>query len=144
VSITPQFHTRVRVEQHDDERWELVAPLRYDSAVLRARIHVDAGYLTDFASVPRLPLAYLLAGNTAHGPAIVHDFLYQTHLSVGRAQADAVFAEAMNAIGVPAWRRGLMWAAVRTAGGPSWDDGPLRFSLLGNASGAAALLPLSG
>lgn len=141
--IVPRFHDHVRVERLDDERWCLLAPIRYDSAILRARLMVDAGFVTDFASVPRLPFAYLLAGNTAHGPAITHDFLYQTHLSVDRAQADAVFLEAMEADGVARWRRRLMWSAVRMAGGSSWDDGPLRFSVLGNVSGGAAMLPLA-
>lgn len=93
-----------------------VIPARY--LAKGRRIEVPAGYTTDFASVPRLPLAYLLAGNTAHRSALLHDWLYTRQ--AGRAFADAVFLAAMRAEGVPWWRRALMYAAVRVAGGPAY------------------------
>lgn len=37
-----------------------------------------------------------------------------------RAEADAVFAEAMQVVGVPAWRRTVMYRAVRMGGGNGW------------------------
>lgn len=37
-----------------------------------------------------------------------------------RAQADAVFREAMDVVGVPAWRRTVMYRAVRMGGGKGW------------------------
>ena len=104
--------------------WQLLAPLGYESDLLGAPVVVPAGYITDFASVPRLPLAYLMAGDTAHEAAVIHDFLYTTHgldgRAITRAQADAVFREAIRASGdqmAPGW---LMWLAVRVGGRSSW------------------------
>ncbi|HSV48371.1 MAG TPA: DUF1353 domain-containing protein [Ramlibacter sp.] len=99
--------------------YKLLADLVYSSDRLGRQIRVPAGFVTDYASVPRLPLAFLVAGDTAHEAAVVHDWLYTTH-EVGRAQADAVFKEAIQASdpGAPA---GLMWLAVRLGGGGSWD-----------------------
>lgn len=37
-----------------------------------------------------------------------------------RAEADAVFREAMDVVGVPAWRRSIMYRAVRLGGGGGW------------------------
>lgn len=37
-----------------------------------------------------------------------------------RAEADAVFREAMEVVGVPAWRRSIMYRAVRMGGGGGW------------------------
>lgn len=37
-----------------------------------------------------------------------------------RAEADAVFREAMSVVGVPAWRRTVMYRAVRMGGGGGW------------------------
>lgn len=37
-----------------------------------------------------------------------------------RAEADAVFAEAMQVVGVSAWRRSIMHRAVRIGGGGGW------------------------
>ena len=104
--------------------WRLLAPLRYQSDKLGEEIAVPADYVTDFASVPRLPLTYLMAGDTAHEAAVIHDWLYTPHAVNGkpvtRAQADAVFREA---IGVSDHKApgALMWLAVRLGGGGSWS-----------------------
>lgn len=112
------FLDRLRLEKVNGQ-WRLLHELRYDSARLNARLVVPAGFVTDLASVPRLPFAFWFTGDTAHAPTVVHDFLYGTRM-VPRAVADAIFAEAMVDIGEPAWRRGLMWAAVRLFGWRAW------------------------
>ena len=129
--IRAQFLNLLRAEKLDGT-WRLVRALRYQSSVAGARIIVPEGFVTDFASVPRLPLIYLLAGNTAHSAAVVHDYLYQYHLpGIDRSQADAVFYEAMRASGESRWRAWTMWSAVRMFGGSLWDSGPNRLKILG-------------
>jgi hypothetical protein len=93
----------------------LSSPLVYHSDVAKQIIVAPFGFSTDFASVPRMPLAYLLFGGVATEPAVIHDYLYATG-GLPRHMADAVLLEAMKTIGVPAWRRWPMWAAVRLAG----------------------------
>jgi hypothetical protein len=83
-------------------------------------VTVPAGFQTDFASVPRIPVAFLLAGDEAHMPAVVHDFLYSSKICT-REEADNTFLEAMTATGVTKWRRTLMWAAVRMFGQSPYD-----------------------
>lgn len=107
----------------DDGKWILMAPLIYQSDVAARTVTVPAGFQTDLASVPRLPLVYLLAGDCARMAAVVHDFLYASHL-VDRKMADAVLREASAVTGVPWWRRNLMWAGVRLGGGSHWDPAP--------------------
>lgn len=121
----PRFLSRLRAEKLADGRrpiWRLIEPLVYVSAVARQEITVPVGFETDFASVPRLPLVYLLAGNTAHEAAVLHDYLYR-HPPHGldRRTVDDVFYEAMTVTGEPRWRRVLMWLAVRTFGQWPWD-----------------------
>ena len=97
--------------------WVLTRDLVYESDVLDARVTVPKGFRTDFASVPRLPFAYwLFGGDFDDEAATVHDFLY-TDGKVPRAQADAVFLEALRVLGVPRWRRWPMWLGVRLFGG---------------------------
>jgi len=103
-----------RLPLGDGDAWVLDAPLIFESA-RHGRIVVPAHTETDFASVPRLPLAYLLTGNTAHYAAAVHDYLY-SRARLPREQADEIFLEAMEACGVPGWRRRLMYAGVRLGG----------------------------
>lgn len=127
-----EFLTNLDVIQIGPADWKLDQPLVYVSGVFGGEISVPKGFRTDFASVPRLPLVYLVAGNTAHKAAVVHDFLYQTH-ACERELADRVFLEAMEVIGVPPWRRRIMYRAVRMFGWIPWRSGQERFKTLGNS-----------
>lgn len=126
------FITDLVVKELPDGTWEVCEALRFRRA-LRTKWEtylVPKGFVTDFASVPRLPVVYLLAGNTAHAAAVVHDYLYQTHLTRSKPKADLVFLDAMKATGVPAWRRWLMYSAVSVCGFSSWSSGPSRCRIL--------------
>lgn len=97
--------------------WELVEPLVYESDCAGMTITVPVGFQTDFASVLRLPVIYLLFGDKAHAPATVHDYLYHTGITP-RKLADDVFSEAMKAsTKLSGIERFLMWSAVRVFGG---------------------------
>lgn len=83
-------------------------------------ITIGRGFTTDFASIPR-PFRWAFTG---HGrerePAILHDFLYRNGLGT-RKGADLLFKVAMRHNGVPAWKRKLMYWAVRVGGMGSWQ-----------------------
>jgi hypothetical protein len=113
-----QFLTRCALEaasDQDDGRWILCKPLVYQSDVAKQTFTVPEGFETDLASVPRLPVVYLLTGDTARAAAVVHDYLYSER-KVSRKVADAVLREASEVSGVPAWRRWVMWVGVRIGG----------------------------
>ncbi len=95
--------------------WIVLEPLIFESNAAQACSTVPIGFITDFASVPRLPFAFLFAGDTAHEAAVIHDYLYQFALT-DKKTADAVFLEAMEETEVPWWRRRLMHAAVESFG----------------------------
>ena len=128
-----EFRTKLELEELRDAddaaitfsakntTWRVTAPLVFYSEHLAREITVPAGFITDFASVPRLPVAYLLAGGEADEASVVHDYLYHSH-ELARADADAVFEEAMAATGQPWWRRKLMWAGVRLFGASPYAD----------------------
>ena len=111
-----QFRTTLSVRRTPRGTWELRTMLVFDSEVLNARITVPRGFESDFASVPRLPLAYWLFGGVADEAAVIHDFAYSTGM-VTRAMADKVFLEALEACGTAAWRRWPMFWGVRLFGG---------------------------
>ncbi len=137
-AITPRFLDYLDARLLDDipatgqnSRWMLLADFRYESAVLGARIIVPSGFVTDFASVPKqVPLAYALFADQARRPAVVHDYLYQTHMCRDKAQADEIFEEAMNVIGMHWLDRHIMWRAVEAAGDSAWASGPVRYTVL--------------
>lgn len=117
----------------DDGRFFLKEPLQYQSDLAKRVIIVPAGFTTDLASVPRLPLVYWLTGATSNEAAVVHDWLYSSH-ETDRATADAILKEASEVTKVPAWRRWMMWAGVRAFGGSHWEPKPASDVLTGSTN----------
>jgi len=65
----------------------------------------------------------VVANQRSGRAAVVHDYLYVSGGLGGRyrrAEADAIFREALADLGVPPWKRTLLWAAVRVGGGSGW------------------------
>ncbi|TAL87488.1 MAG: DUF1353 domain-containing protein [Candidimonas sp.] len=102
--------------------WKITDPLVYCSEILGRVITVEAGFLTDYASVPRVPIAYLLLGDTCHTESVIHDWLYHHHEICDEQTANRVLLEASKAIRSPAWRRSLMYLGVAIGGRSSWEE----------------------
>jgi hypothetical protein len=73
--------------------WRLREPLGFYSARYNLTIFGPAGFVLDFASVKRVPVAYLIAGNTGHWEAAIHDVLYRFG-QPDRHMADLIFYDA--------------------------------------------------
>jgi hypothetical protein len=110
-----EFRSRMNARYEPNGTWTLRRDLVYASIVTGKVYRVPSGFNSDLASVPRLPIVYLMVANTATEPAVLHDYLYRTGVE-DRTTCDAIFREAMEATGVPAWRRNLMWLGVRVGG----------------------------
>jgi hypothetical protein len=117
-----EFLTPLRVEETDEfgGLWTLLAPLRYRQRSLGRVITVPAGFVTDFASVPRILGVYDLEGGKCNKAAVVHDWLYSMGSIAGgvdRKAADQVLREAMTRTNRPLtpWRaRGRRTPLSRT------------------------------
>jgi len=117
-----KFLTELDARCKDDGTWILVCPLAYQSDII-GRVVAPAGFQTDFASVPRVPVAYSLFGNRAHRESVLHDYLYRIDAVpsfISRSQADAVFLEAMTERKKGFFVRYAMWLGVRTGGLSAW------------------------
>jgi hypothetical protein len=73
---------------------------------------VPRGFVTDFASVPRIAVWLIPRYGTYSRAAIVHDFLCKT-LPVSPVDADGIFRRIMAELGVGPVKRWLAWAGVR-------------------------------
>lgn len=71
-----KFLTPLRAEKLSERNWLLLEPLVYRSDTVGI-IVVDAGFVTNFASVPRLPFMYMLFGGVGDEAAVLHDWLYR-------------------------------------------------------------------
>lgn len=103
----------------DDDTWILRSPLVYESNIV-GTVTVPAGFLTDFASVPRVPVVYRLYGDRAHRESVLHDYLYclDSVPLVSFSDANKVFFEAMECRGKPFYIRHPMYWGVCLGGLP--------------------------
>lgn len=121
------FLTSQLTEKVGRRAWRYFAPLIAYSRELRDNspkhqdglVVVPMHRVTDFASVPRVPIAYYLTGDTAHEESGPHDELCLDE-SVPRKLTDKVFREMFTAPRhdgrpgyEPAWRKRLMFKGVR-------------------------------
>jgi hypothetical protein len=110
-----EFLTELKTKLVDDDTiWELCDPLLYWSEYLQYTIVVPAGFRTDFASVPRVPVAYTLFGDRAHREAVIHDYLFRKDSipKVSFMDANIVFLEAMTLRGKSPFVRYSMFLGV--------------------------------
>jgi hypothetical protein len=117
-----QFLDTLTVTEISDSVFEVADhSFRYQSDIA-GLLTVPVGFYTDFASVPRfVPVLYSLLGDTAHEPAVIHDWLYYSAI-VSREVADKVLFEAMGVLGLPFWRRYPIYWGVRIGGWKAWND----------------------
>ena len=131
-----KFKTKLRVEKESECCWKLLEPLVYESDTI-GTIIVDAGFETNFASVPRLPFMYMLFGGVGDEAATLHDWLYRKEHTqstghervIDRETADkvlrGVIIECLTKDGTSKLKANLiawaMWAGVRIGGASHWE-----------------------
>ena len=94
-------------------------------------VAVPSGFVTDGYS---LPLGLLFSPWSVPEPAVLHDWMYCYPDGKTKEECDAIFLEAMEAYGVPLWKRIGFYMAVRLFGGKAWrgcraDDANEKFDV---------------
>jgi hypothetical protein len=98
-------------------------------------VTVFAGQVTDLASIPRAVWPLLPPDGPWALAAVFHDAGYRScgtyrwphrlgrtrSAPYSRAEVDDILLQAMTALDVPAWKRRLIWSAVRLFGGGGWS-----------------------
>ena len=105
---------------NDGAHWMVTAPLSYQIGNTEHVITVPAGFVTDFASIPRYFHALLSPTGRPGRGAIIHDFLYWEQ-SCTREQADRILMLAMMESGVDAVTRSLVYKVVDWFGQSAWE-----------------------
>jgi len=85
------------------------------------KVAVPKGFVTDFASIPRIFWSVLPKDGTYTYAAVIHDYLYWNQ-SATREIADQVFYECMLDFRVNSSQREAIYFAVRLGGGGVWDQ----------------------
>jgi hypothetical protein len=108
------FETNLVVKELPDGKKQLMQYLIYNNGI--RDIVVPIGFVTDYASIPRLPIVFLLFEGLANRAATLHDFLY-SNPEFSRKYADSQFLKAMLEEGTPKWKAKCAYWAVRLCGG---------------------------
>lgn len=115
------FNEPLTVTKLGNGKWRVARSFRYYVGNLGSDNFIDVpkGLETDFASVPKGLWNILPPDGEYTQAAVLHDFLYQTKGENGkrtRKECDEIFLEGMKVLGVPWWKRKLMFTAVRIFG----------------------------
>ena len=97
-------------------KFELVGDYVYQ--IEEYSIRVPKGFVTDYASIPRIFRPIVLPYGKHSGASVVHDYLYSKgcNLNIERKKADKIFLEILKEEGVNPILARLMYVAVRIFG----------------------------
>ena len=109
------FLTNLVVEELPEGKKKLQQELVWLCPVTETTITVPKWFVTDYDSVPRLPVIYALFKGLSTRPPVLHDFLYSS-TEVKRSDADSAFLIAMREEGVSLIQRLCIFYAVRVFG----------------------------
>ena len=123
AAAVSSFTSPLLLEYLDGRRWRLLAGFSYATDIGGEKvIHVPEGFETDFASIPR-GLWNLFPPTGSYGKAaVIHDFLYRMW-GGSREEADRIFLEGMEVLGVNWFTRRAIYCAVRLFGGSAYRRG---------------------
>ncbi|EHR8187321.1 DUF1353 domain-containing protein [Salmonella enterica] len=111
-----KFTTPAILEMLDRYLWRVYEPFEFylsdDNCDV---IEVPAGFITDLATIPRIFWTLLPPDGKYAKAAIIHDYLYDNALRT-KKEADLIFLDGMTVLGVPRWKRMIMYYAVRLFG----------------------------
>lgn len=107
----------------DGRRWVLREEFSYDIGYEGSgkSIIVPVGFITDFASIPRLFWMIYPKWGKYGNAAVVHDYLYWEHF-FSRKRTDKIFLEGMEVLGVSKFDRGVIYNFVKFFGKGSWES----------------------
>jgi len=114
------------VEYLDNNKWKIrrefsyYTSIPYNNVIVNETknpywITIKEGFVTDFASIPRVFWNIVSPYDKHAKAAVIHDYLYKTR-ELPRRICDEIFLEAMEVLGVSWWKRNLMYYIVRVLG----------------------------
>lgn len=125
------------LKMHKRDKWEVFTPFTYyrdpildkegnvkdpkdyteEERKLRTieTIVVPKGFITDLASIPRPLWIWFPPHDEYAKAAIIHDYMYDNGIG-SKAEADYVFYEALGVLGIPNWKRKIMYRMVKWFG----------------------------
>ena len=112
----------LKVKKLFNENYILLEDFRYQ--INRMCITIPKGFVTDFASIPKMLHLVIPKHGKYDIAAVVHDFLYSelNVTGINRKLADKIFYHIMKETEVNSNTRKKFYKAVRYFGAMSWQD----------------------
>lgn len=118
MGFTKRFYLNIQTSARS---WKPLEPLIYTTEDGAMTIEVLPGeWEHDYTSSPRLTWSLIPPVGVYSSSAELHDALYMGE-AFDRETCDRLFLESMKSLGVPWWKRNVMWAAVRAGGWVPWN-----------------------
>lgn len=118
----------LRVARFRDPIYYLIAPISWTpnpGQEKHGAVTVPGGFVTDFASIPRLFYSLLRPDGEYAYAAVVHDYLYWTQAR-SRDEADEVLKLAMEDFKIGSVTVNAIYRAVRVGGHAAWNENTAR------------------
>lgn len=119
-----QFTTSLKVEPLPNGSWKLLAPFEYHIGVEESQevIKVMKGFITDFASVPKLFWNIFPPYAPSYGKAaVIHDALYSNKFFT-RKRTDDILLEGMKVLKASRFTQYSIYWAVRLFAWFAWKE----------------------
>ncbi|WP_372830986.1 DUF1353 domain-containing protein [Pontibacterium sp.] len=114
------FQSELVISPKNGKEWVLREQLVYRSHEQCRVVNAHKGFICDLASIPRIFRPVFPVHGKHTRAAVIHDWLYRNKLGK-RKEADLIFLEAMEELGVSRFKRYTMYAAVRAGGWTYWS-----------------------
>lgn len=116
-----EFTTPLVVKLIGKNKWSICQKFRYYIGEYPSDsiIEVPVGFVTNFASIPRIFWPLISPVDKHAKASVIHDFLYFYGL-YSRRECDLIFKEALEVLSVKKWKIFCMYWAVRLFGWGSW------------------------
>ena len=117
------FTDKLVVSPLKKHQWVLERDLTYEIGHKGSGKEIVApeGFITDFASIPRLLWSIYSPFDTYLQAAVIHDWLYWEQTQT-RKRADQIFTEGMKVLGVGIFTRNILFQNVRVFGWMAWNN----------------------
>lgn len=118
-----QFTSPLIVKSLGDGLWEIQVAFEYYTYEDGKKIiyTIPKGFVTNFASVPRILQSVFQVFGKHGKAAVLHDYLYSFSAHVCKKKADLLFLEAMGVLGVDEFTKNSLYYAVKFFGDDAYE-----------------------
>jgi hypothetical protein len=101
--------------------WKVYVAFEYHVGTYPSKqiIYIPVGFITDFASIPRIFWPFISPIDEHGKAAVIHDYMYTIRYDK-KSVCDKIYLEALTVLKVPEWKKFLLYNGVKYFGWYRW------------------------